>query len=58
MVCLGIGGGALPALFAARLPNVTMDAVDIDPVVVVAAAQLLSMASLVRTCSYWLVIHC
>jgi hypothetical protein len=47
-VCLGIGGGALPALWAARFPAARMDAVDCDPAVVQLSRELLSLSAPVR----------
>mmetsp|Transcript_17075 Transcript_17075/g.51015 ORF Transcript_17075/g.51015 Transcript_17075/m.51015 type:complete len:417 (-) Transcript_17075:447-1697(-) len=45
IVCLGIGGGALPALLAVCYPQTLVQAVDIDPVVISVAKRYMSLSA-------------
>ncbi|KAK9823353.1 hypothetical protein WJX72_002131 [[Myrmecia] bisecta] len=43
MLCIGVGGGSLPLFMARHFSNLHVWAVDIDPVVIRAAQQLMGM---------------
>lgn len=45
LVCLGVGGGALPALLSLSFPEAHIQAVDIDPVVIQIATEYMSLSA-------------
>ncbi len=47
-ICLGIGGGTLPALWASRFRQARMDCVDCDAAIVALSRRLLSLSAPVR----------
>lgn len=45
VVCLGVGGGALPALLSLSYPSTSILAIDIDPVVLQLATKYMSLSA-------------
>ena len=48
-ICLGVGGGTLPALWAARFRRSRMDCVDCDAAIVALSRRLLSLSAPVHS---------